>query len=280
MPSSCASSITTSVLFGCAAGVLFALGQLRLDLAQHLVGHHGAQASGCRERSQASCRVTKLRLAAARKPSVSKPGGHAPVSASPPGAEPICTPAALRRACRRRRPCCCAPTAGPRRRCRPCPGCTGAAASPGRPARRALEGIAAGSAAAVAARRMMTADHDHDDQRQQGDHQELAEGLAQAQRIRQPGQAQARGQAAEHGAPGTLGRGRGRRWRRAARPGRAWLSARARPGRLGRLALRHVAGLPADRAAAAEAAGRLGIRNSPGPAPPPSTRTRISYRTP
>jgi hypothetical protein len=49
------------------------------------------------------------------------------------------------------------------------------------------------------------ADHHHDGQCQQAEHQHVGEGFAHAQRVGQPGQAQACGQAAQHGAPGLLG---------------------------------------------------------------------------
>src|SRR6478736_1455814 len=65
MPSSLASSMTTSVLLGWPP--VWA--------------------------SRSSCRVTKLRLAAARKPSVSKPDGM-PHDCEPPRAEPIMLPPA------------------------------------------------------------------------------------------------------------------------------------------------------------------------------------------
>ena len=50
-----------------------------------------ARSDAMSERSQADCSVTKLRLAAVRKPSVSKPSGT-PQFCEPARAEPICTP--------------------------------------------------------------------------------------------------------------------------------------------------------------------------------------------
>ena len=58
------------------------------------------------------------------------------------------------------------------------------------------------------------ADHHHDHHGQQTEHQHIGKGFAHAQRVGQPGQAQACGQAAQHGAPWLLGcSGRSRcRW--------------------------------------------------------------------
>ena len=90
------------------------------------------------------------------------------------------------------------------------------------------------------------ANHQHDQQRQQGEHDDLAEGAAQTEGRGQPGQAQACGQAAQHGTPRFL-RCRG------CRRGRGFgcgIGTRRR-----RFALRDVGRLPAKRLAAAQACG-------------------------
>ena len=97
-------------------------------------------------------------------------------------------------------------------------------------------------------------------QRQQGNHQKVGKPGTETERMRQPSEAQARRQAAEHGAPGLPGRrssGRGTCGRRfssrcigGALSGRAW---RGRRGRC--LALGHVARLLAHRFATAQALG-------------------------
>ncbi len=208
------------------------------------------------ERSQASCKVTKLRLAAATKPSVSKPAGT-PQFCEPARAEPICTPlpwpylpasnAMLLRSQGRAEAS--LPTlSGLYWR-------GGWARSAGAPApcsARPPRGWAP-------ARPHEPAERQHDDQHHQGDQQELAEGRAQAQRMGQPGQPQTGGQAAEHGAPGTLGSGGRSRIGARLRCRRCLVCIGGRGGRARGLALGHVARLPADRAAAAQAAGRVGL---------------------
>jgi hypothetical protein len=92
------------------------------------------------ERSHADCSVTKLRLAAVRKPSASKPSGM-PQFCEPARPEPISDARALLLARRVKRHACCAPRGGPKHRCPPCRAVLarhlgGSWRSPRRPGRR------------------------------------------------------------------------------------------------------------------------------------------------
>ena len=96
MPSSCASSITTSVWFTCPEAWASRSASWTL-ISDNMSSVIMARRRGMSERSQASCRVTKLRLAAVRKPSVSKSAGT-PHPCDPDSAEPIMEPPVAGRA--------------------------------------------------------------------------------------------------------------------------------------------------------------------------------------
>src|SRR6185369_14495824 len=90
IPSSCASSMTTSVLLGWPCWFVSRSAScdlISLSISSVIIERSIAMS----ERSQASCSVAKLRLAATRNPSASKPGGM-PQDCDPANADPICTP--------------------------------------------------------------------------------------------------------------------------------------------------------------------------------------------
>src|SRR6185369_5632096 len=90
IPSSCASSITASVLLAWPGW--FVSRSASCDLISTSISSVIIERRvGMSERSQASCSVTKLRLAATMNPCASNPGGM-PQDWDPASAEPICTP--------------------------------------------------------------------------------------------------------------------------------------------------------------------------------------------
>ena len=207
------------------------------------------------ERSQASCSVTKLRLAATRNPSASKPAGM-PQDCDPASAEPICTPLPWPLTCRLSNAMAAAlpgPGRGivadlvravlPRRQRRI------------RRARRRLATRSRPPAWPPRRERMNAADGHH------GHHHQQARSAGTGRTPRPgPANAPARpGRGRRPGRPAWRPTGAWARpppdWRRAAgcAAGLAWFcaGAGAEPARR-RLALRHVARLPADRAAAAQ----------------------------
>ncbi len=249
-----------------AAALALALRQLALDLLEHVVGHHGAQAGNVRL-VPGRLQVHEVGLGGLEEAIDVKAGRDAPGLAAQQGRADH--GAALTMVERSGR------AALPGSRGGVVADVLGAVA--GRRGglqveRGACRGAAGGAlpgqvTAAVGrlGRRLAAHHHAHDGQhhhRQQGEQQELCEGFAEAQGRGQPGQAQASRQAPEHGAPGTFGRGGrrgcgGRARRRAVLGGRGCRLLRGRLIGRGRrvAALRHVARLLADGKASTQALG-------------------------
>jgi hypothetical protein len=278
MPSSCASSITTSVLLGWPPSVVLALGQLRADLGHHLVGHHRPQhgdvgaVPGVLQRHEVALGRTEEAgdVEARGDAPACEPASAEPIML-PPAAAPAAGCAAVPASLGGIEGVHCAPRAAPRRRCRPWPGCT--APAPGVVGRRPPPGRRSRPAGGAGANALnMRHDHtpgQHAASRSAGCCRSRRPGRASGE----PGQAQAGGEAAEHGAPGRFGAaaagagvpGRACRVGGLLRTGRAWWPA-ASP------AAGHVARLAAEGLAAAHAARR---RRATAPAPAPHARKKV-----